>query len=190
MKGSKELATKFETWSGVKDLNFIIPRNFSSLTQKTGGRSVAPVSINGANPLLSEFEDDNYYNGKKNEPSFIGLKSPDHLKKVCNMFRNNDHKTNPKKYMANLKQNINYDNPEIFRGPIKTEIMNKVHGDGILKMKVFKILNPKKLGSQDDSDSEAGNQQNNGNKNIRALIDETNRRIFEISADELLKKVQ
>ena len=34
--------------------------------------------------------------------------------------------------MTTLKQNINYDNPEIFRGPIKTEILNMNHGNGIL----------------------------------------------------------
>mmetsp|Transcript_8885 Transcript_8885/g.6637 ORF Transcript_8885/g.6637 Transcript_8885/m.6637 type:complete len:129 (+) Transcript_8885:1382-1768(+) len=128
MKGSKELATKFETWTGVKDLTFIIPRNFSNLTQKTGARNAVPMSMNGVSGMINEFEED----GKKSEPSFVGLKSPDHLKKVCNMFRNNDHKMNPKKYMQSLKLNINYDNPEILRGPIKTEILNKNHGDGIL----------------------------------------------------------
>lgn len=63
------------------------------------------------------------------------------------MFRNNDFKNNPRKYMQTLKMNINYDNPEIFRGPIKTEILNKSHGNGYLQMKVFKILNPKRAGS-------------------------------------------
>lgn len=66
------------------------------------------------------------------EPAFIGLKSPDHLKKVCNMFRNQDFKGQPTKYMQNLKFNINYDNPEIFKGPVKCEIINKSHGNGHL----------------------------------------------------------
>jgi hypothetical protein len=26
--------------------------------------------------------------GARGQPAFIGLRSPDHLKKVCNMFRN------------------------------------------------------------------------------------------------------
>ena len=43
---------------------------------------------------MNENEDDSQQNngGRKHEPSFVGLKSPDHLKKVCNMFRNNDFK--------------------------------------------------------------------------------------------------
>ena len=40
--------------------------------------------------------------------------------------------------------NINYENPYVANGPIKTEIMNRSHGNGHLQMKVFKILNPKK----------------------------------------------
>ena len=43
--------------------------------------------------MNNENEDDSNNNGNRKEPSFIGLKSPDHLKKVCNMFRNNDFKT-------------------------------------------------------------------------------------------------
>ncbi len=66
------------------------------------------------------------------EPSFVGLKSPDHLKKVCNMFRNNDFKNQPHKYLSTLKNNINYDNPEIYKGPVKTEIINRTHGNGYL----------------------------------------------------------
>jgi hypothetical protein len=56
--------------------------------------------------------------------------------------------------------NINYDNPEILRGPIKTDIINKTHGGGYLQMKVFKILNPKRAGTGDDSDSERDVQNN------------------------------
>ena len=134
IKGTKgEYATKFETQTGVKELTFIIPRNFSNLTQKTGGRGAGGLGGNAQNNNLIDGEDDFPSNGnKRGEPSFIGLKSPDHLKKVCNMFRNNDHKANPKKYMQMLKMNINYDNPEILKGPIKTDIMNKQHGNGIL----------------------------------------------------------
>jgi hypothetical protein len=53
-----------------------------------------------------------------------------------------------------LKNNINYDNPEIFKGPIKVEIINRSHGNGYLQMKVFKILNPKRTGTAGDSDNE------------------------------------
>lgn len=80
----------------------------------------------------------------KRDIGFVGLKSPDHLKKLCNMFRNSEHKQNPQKYMQTLKTNINYDNPEIYRGPIKTEIINNSYGSGYLTLKVFKLLNPKK----------------------------------------------
>ena len=60
--------------------------------------------------------------------------------------------------MQSLKQNINYENPDIYKGAVKTEIINKTHGNGYLSMKVFKILNPKKNGgSTGDSDSERGN---------------------------------
>ena len=90
------------------------------------------------------------------EASFVGLRSPDHLKKVCNMFRNQDFKAQPHKYMQTLKNSINYDNPEIFKGPLKVDIINKSHGNGYLQMKVFKILNPKRAGTNDDSDSEHG----------------------------------
>ena len=41
---------------------------------------------------MNGVDDDDHHNNKQNEQSFVGLKSPDHLKKVCNMFRNNDFK--------------------------------------------------------------------------------------------------
>jgi hypothetical protein len=56
--------------------------------------------------------------------------------------------------MTSLKNNINYDNTEVFKGPVKCEIINKSHGGGHLQLKVFKILNPKRAGSNDESDSE------------------------------------
>ena len=52
------------------------------------------------NPNINFGEDDN--SGKKGDGSFIGLKSPDHLKKVCNMFRNTDYKDTPKEYLKVL----------------------------------------------------------------------------------------
>lgn len=50
------------------------------------------------NNLNNETEEEANGN-RRGEPSFVGLKSPDHLKKVCNMFRNNDFKSQPQKYM-------------------------------------------------------------------------------------------
>jgi hypothetical protein len=38
-KNSKEISTKFDNWSGLRDLSYIIPRNFSNLSQKSGGRT-------------------------------------------------------------------------------------------------------------------------------------------------------
>lgn len=108
------------------------------------------------------------------------------------MFRNSEFKTQPAKYMQTLRSNINYDNPEIFRGPVKTEIINKSHGSGYLHLKVFKILNPKKGGGQgtsQDSDSVRGVATNQGNKNVRALIDETAKRVDEFGSDELQKRI-
>lgn len=144
------MSTKFEIWQGLKDLTFIIPKNFSNLSQKSGGGRSQNVNINQGN-------DEEEYKNANGESKFIGLKSPDHLKKVCNMFRNNDYKANPAKYMQNLKHNINYENPDIFKGAVKTEILNKQHGNGYLNMKVFKILNPKKNGgTTGDSDDDRG----------------------------------
>ena len=105
------------------------------------------------------------------------------------MFRNNDFKNNPHKYLQTLKNNINYDNPEIYRGPVKAEIQNRIHGGGYLHLKVFKILNPKKTGSSGDSDSDRGENANNVNKNIKAMIDDANRKIEDMSSDELLKRI-
>lgn len=55
-------------------------------------------------------------------------------------------------------------------------------------MKVFKILNPKKAGTAGDSDSERDFQTNFGNKNIKALVEECNKKVDELSAFELKKK--
>lgn len=59
-------------------------------------------------------------------------------------------------------------------------------------MKVFKILNPKKGGGQGtsaDSDSVRGVQTNQGNRNIRALIDETNKKMEDLTSDEIHKRI-
>ena len=89
-------------WNGLKDLSFIIPRNFSNLSQKSGGRSAgASATVN----LGKRNDDDEAVEGgvkgdkKKDGQGFVGLKSPDHLKKVCNMVRNSEFKSNPSKYL-------------------------------------------------------------------------------------------
>jgi len=129
-KNSKEFATRFDLWNGLRDLNFIIPRNFSNLSQKSGGRSGgAQMAANLAGAQKRGDDDEGaagaFGENKGRRDGFVGLKSPDHLKKVCNMFRNSEHKHQPQKYMQNLRNSINYDNPEIFRGPVKTEIINR-----------------------------------------------------------------
>lgn len=109
------------------------------------------------------------------------------------MFKNCEHKNKPTDYMKTLRSYINYDNPDIYKGPVKTEIINKSHGNGYLHLKVFKILNPKKSGGQGtsaDSDSARGVPTNQGNKNVRALIDETNKKIEEMTSEDILKRVQ
>jgi hypothetical protein len=58
--------------------------------------------MNISNNNMSAFADDEEHSqnlGRNKEASFVGLKSPDHLKKVCNMFRNNDFKGQPQKYL-------------------------------------------------------------------------------------------
>ena len=81
--------------------------------------------------------------------------------------------------MQNLKNNINYDNPEIYKGPVKTDIISKSHGNGYLNIKVFKILNPKKGGTSGDSDDERVGNNNNVNKNIKALLEDATRKTIE-----------
>jgi Icc-related predicted phosphoesterase len=76
---------------------------------------------------------------------------------------------------------------------VKTEIINKSHGNGYLQLKVFKILNPKKgpQGTSDDSESfRGGVNTNQGNKNVRALIEETQRRMEDLSTEEIQKRIQ
>jgi len=105
------------------------------------------------------------------------------------MFKNNDFKSQPHKYLSTLKNNINYDKPEIYKGPIKTEIINKSHGDGHLQMKVFKILNPKRAGTTGDSDSARGVVNAYQNKNVKVMLDEVLRKIETITADDLQKRI-
>lgn len=141
------------------------------------------------NNMNNNDDDEGITGNRRGEPSFVGLKSPDHLKKVCNMFRNNDYKGTPHKYLSALKNNINYDNPEIYRGPIKTEIINRSHGNGYLQLKVYKILNPKRAGTTGDSDSARGVVNAYANKNIRVMIDEAHRKMDELTCEELEKRI-
>lgn len=73
---------------------------------------------------------------------------------------------------------------------MKTEIIDRSHGSGYLQMKVFKILNPKNKGTSADSDSARGLTANSVNKNIKALIEEAYKKIDEITAEDLLKRIQ
>ena len=57
-------------------------------------------------------------------------------------------------------------------------------------MKVFKILNPKRIGTGADSDSEGGFKQKAGHKNIRAMINEIQSIIEFLTSDELLEKIK
>lgn len=164
VRNSKEAALKFDLWSGVRDLSFIIPKNFNNLGQKSGGRSGTNTAGGGTGRTKGNNQhiDEDEIPGaqaRKNENGFVGLKSPDHLKKLCNMFKNSEHKNKPSEYLKTLRSYINYENPDTFKGPVKTEIINKSHGNGYLHLKVFKILNPKKGGGQGtsaDSDSARG----------------------------------
>jgi hypothetical protein len=41
---------KFDVWSGVRDLSFIIPKNFNNLGQKSGSRAAGAAA--GANATV------------------------------------------------------------------------------------------------------------------------------------------
>jgi RNA recognition motif-containing protein len=86
-------------WNGLRDLSFIIPRNFSNLSQKSGGRSAGATATVNLGKRNEEEEVEGARADKKKEGGFVGLKSPDHLKKVCNMLRNSEFKSNPTKYL-------------------------------------------------------------------------------------------
>jgi hypothetical protein len=89
VKGSKEYATKFDQWSGLRDLSYIIPKNFNNLGQKSGTRTAGGAAAVAHNGKTRGAAEDEFEVGRNNEASgFVGLKSPDHLKKVCNMFKN------------------------------------------------------------------------------------------------------
>lgn len=44
LKNTKETAMKFDVWSGVRDLSFIIPKNFNNLGQKSGSRTAGAAA--------------------------------------------------------------------------------------------------------------------------------------------------
>lgn len=56
-------------------------------------------------------------------------------------------------------------------------------------MKVFKILNPKRAGSTGDTDSARGIVNAYGNKNLKAMIDETQKKIEGMTSEELSKSI-
>lgn len=57
-------------------------------------------------------------------------------------------------------------------------------------MKVYKILNPKRAGTTGDSDSARGIVNSYVNKNVRVMIDEANRKLDELTSEELFKRIQ
>lgn len=79
----------------------------------------------------------------------------------------------------------------MYRGPIKTEIINRSHGNGYLQLKVFKILNPKRAGTTGDSDSARGVVNAYANKNVRVMIDEALRKMEkdDMSSEDLEKRI-
>jgi hypothetical protein len=95
VKNSKDQATKFDLWTGLRDLSFIIPKNFNNLGQKSGSRSGAAAVANAAGAATGKSRKGQHGNdgldedGKKakGETTFVGLKSPEHLKKACSMFK-------------------------------------------------------------------------------------------------------
>ena len=48
LRSSKDFATRFDVWSGHHDLNFLVPRNFSNLSQKNGGSRTATAGANNS----------------------------------------------------------------------------------------------------------------------------------------------
>ncbi len=54
---------------------------------------------------------------------------------------------------------------------------------------MYKILNPKRAGTTGDSDSARGLVSQYANKNLRVLIDDALKRINELTADDLLKRI-
>lgn len=96
MKGTKDYAIKFDQWSGLRDLSYIIPKNFNNLGQKSGSRTAGAAATVGNHSNRGREEEFEMGGGRKQESSgFVGLKSPDHLKKVCNMFKNQEHRARP-----------------------------------------------------------------------------------------------
>jgi hypothetical protein len=78
--------------------------------------------------------------------AFTGLRNPESLKSISNMFKNAEHKGQPDKYKNNLLNHVNYGNPD-FDKLLKTDMQTTEYSDGDLKIKVFKIfINKKKKG--------------------------------------------
>lgn len=53
--------------------------------------------------------------------TFTGLKNPESLKIVSNMFKNAEHKSQPEKYKNNLHNHVNYTSPD-FDKSLKTDM--------------------------------------------------------------------
>jgi hypothetical protein len=99
---------------------------------------------------------------------FQGLKSPDSLKQIGNMFKTNEYKDQPEKYYETLLSHVNYDEPEQVL-TIKTDIIYREHGGDHLRMKIFKMMKQQNAETGGDSDNEDP-KVNAGGKNLTALI--------------------
>ena len=54
---------------------------------------------------------------------------------------------------------------------------------------MFKILNPKRAGTTGDSDSARGVVNAYANKNVRVMIDEAQRKMEDMTSDDLEKRI-
>lgn len=100
----------------------------------------------------------------------MGLKSSDSLKIISNMFKNAEHKGQPEKYKTNLLNHVNYVSPDFDR-VIKTDIQLRVHSDGDLRLKVFKIFYSKKKKKAGRRGSDSSSQLNGaGNKDEETML--------------------
>lgn len=109
--GTIEIATNFEAWNGTKELRFIIPKNFSSSSSRSGATNTSTgvkqdVNSDDLNSgtgtgtgtgtqTSSSSKNMKHLHGLMNpsqQHAFVGLRSPESLKSISNMFKNAEHK--------------------------------------------------------------------------------------------------
>ena len=188
-----EIVTNMEAWNGVRDLRFIIPKNFSTSSNRTGATSTGlkadtttsddvnsgtgqsqsssvplpPSHFTGTGTgtqTSSSGKNMKHLHGMlapTQQQTFVGLRSPESLKSISNMFKNAEHKGQPDKYKNNLLNHVNYMNPD-FDKTLKTDIQTRVYSDGELKVKVFKIYFSKKKKNQLGRRNSEQSSQNDG----------------------------